>query len=152
MSENRTTTSLKPFELARPLRLALLWASMMFLYIYNDYFSMYVPGAVEKMNAGKIGPLGEATPMVLLGVAVLLTIPSLMVFLSAGLPPTVSKWLNVFFGAVYTLVNAATFFGAPLFYQFIVCVEIVLSVSIVVSALTWPKTVTLQADGKVALQ
>jgi hypothetical protein len=58
----------------------------------------------------------------------------------------------VIFGALYTLVNAATFFGAPLFYQFIVCVEIVLSVSIVVSALTWPKTVTLQADGKVALQ
>jgi hypothetical protein len=50
-----------------------------------------------------------------------------------------SKWLNAVFGAVYTLVNVATFFGSPLFYQFIVGVETVLSVSIVVSALTWPK-------------
>ena len=111
----------------------------MFLYLYNDYFSLYVPGTIEGMSAGRIGPLGEATSTVMLGVAVLLTIPSLLVFLSAGLPSAVSKWLNVVFGAVYTLVNAATFFGSPLFYQFIVVVEIALSVSIVVSALTWPK-------------
>lgn len=130
---------LKSYELPRPLRLSLLWASMMFLYIYNDYFSLYVPGTIEDMSAGRIGPLGEATSMVLLGVAVLLMIPSLMVFLSFGLPAVFSKWLNVTFGALYTLVNLATLFGSPLFYQFMVSVEIVLSVSIVVSALTWPK-------------
>lgn len=112
---------------------------MMFLYIYNDYFSLYVPGTIEGMSAGRIGPLGEATSAVMLGVAVLLTIPSLMVFLSTGLPPPFSKWLNVLFGAVYTCVNVATLFGSPLFYQFIVSVEIVLSISIVFSALTWPK-------------
>jgi Family of unknown function (DUF6326) len=137
--DKATKNSLRPFELPRPLRLSLLWASMMFLYVYNDYFSLYVPGTIEDMIAGRIGPLGEATSAVLLGVAILLTIPSLMVFLSAGLPPALSKWLNIVFGAVYTLVNVATFFGSPLFYQFIVSVEIVLSVWIVVSALTWPK-------------
>jgi Family of unknown function (DUF6326) len=137
--DKATKNSLRSFELPRPLRLSLLWASMMFLYIYNDYFSLYVPGTIEDMIAGRIGPLGEATSTVLLGVAILLTIPSVMVFLSAGLPPALSKWLNIVFGAVYTLVNLATFFGSPLFYQFIVSVEIVLSVWIVVSALTWPK-------------
>lgn len=139
MAESKPAMSLKSYELPRPLRLSLLWASMMFLYIYNDYFSLYVPGTIEDMSAGRIGPLGAATSTVMLGVAVLLTIPSLMVFLSAGLPSAVSKWLNVTFGAVYSLVNVATLFGSPLFYQFIVSVEIVLSVSIVVSALTWPK-------------
>jgi hypothetical protein len=122
---------------------------MMFLYIYNDYFSLYVPGTIEEMSAGRIGPLGEATSTVMLGVAVLLTLPSLMVFLSAGLPSTFSKWLNVMFGAVYTLVNLATLFGSPLFYQFIVSVEIVLSVSIVVSALTWPKQPSVSTDKRV---
>ena len=137
--DKNSRTSLQAFNLPRPLRLSLLWASMMFLYVYNDYIAMYLPGTIENMSAGRMGPLGEATSIVLFGVAVLMTIPALMVFLSAGLPPAFSKWLNVGFGAAYTLVNAATFFGSALFYQFIVSVEIVLSISIVVSALTWPK-------------
>lgn len=140
MAEKQSRSSLQAFQLPRPLRLSLLWTAMMFLYVYNDYFSMYVPGTIEAMSAGRMGPLGEATDTVLLGVAVLLTIPALMVFASAGLPAAFSKWLNVVFGAAYTLVNAATFFGSPLFYQFVVGVEIVLSISIVVSALTWPRT------------
>ena len=36
-------------------KLALLWAALMFLYIYNDYFSMYTPGVIENMQ-------GWATP------------------------------------------------------------------------------------------
>lgn len=89
-----------------------------------------------------MGPLGEATDAVLLGVAILMTIPALMVFLSAGLPAAFSKWLNVGFGVAYTSVNIATFFGSPPFYQLIVSVETVLSGFIVVSALTWPKSRT----------
>ncbi len=112
---------------------------MMFLYVYNDYISMYQPETIEMMSEGRMGPLGEANSKVLLGVAALMTIPALMVFLSAGLPAAFSKWLNVVFGAAYTLVNLATFFGSPLFYQFIVSIEMVLSILIVVSALTWPK-------------
>ena len=130
---------LEAFRLPRGLRLALLWASMMFLYVYNDYIVMFTPGHIDMMSAGRIGPLGEATDLVLFGVAVLMAIPSLMVFLSAGAPARLSKWLNVFFGTAYGLVNLATFFGSPPFYQFIVALELVLSVSIVASALTWPK-------------
>ncbi len=146
MAEKQSRNSLQAFPLPRPLGLALLWASMMFLYVYNDYFSMYLPGTIEMMSAGRMGPLGQATDAVLLGVAVLLTIPALMVFMSAGLPAAFSKWLNVVFGAAYTLVNAATFFGSPLFYQFVVSVEIVLSISIVVLALTWPRIQPTEKD------
>ena len=134
-------SELQSFQLSRPLRLSLLWASMMFLYIYNDYFSLYLPGTIEGMMAGTIGPLGDATEGVLLGVAALMTIPALMVVLSAGLPSPFSKWLNVGFGAFYTCVNFATFFGSALFYQFTVCIETALSIFIVASALTWPKSV-----------
>ncbi|MEQ1489071.1 MAG: DUF6326 family protein [Terricaulis sp.] len=141
MSE-KSRSSLQAFRLPRPLRLSLLWASMMFLYVYNDYFSLYLPGTIEGMMAGTIGPLGDATEAVLLGVAILMTIPALMVFLSAGLPAAFSKWLNVGFGAAYTCVNIATFFGSALFYQFTVSVETVLSIFIVASALTWPKSVS----------
>lgn len=141
MSE-KSGGSLQSFQLPRPLQLSLLWTSMMFLYIYNDYFSLYLPGDIEDMMAGKMGPLGDATGVVLLGVAILMTIPALMVFLSAGLPAAFSKWLNVGFGAAYTCVNIATVFGSALFYQFTVSVETVLSIFIVASALTWPKSVS----------
>lgn len=140
MSDTTRTNTLHSFPLPLPLRLALLWASMMFLYVYNDYIAMYAPGTVAGMMEGQIGPLGQATDVVLFGVAVLMTIPALMVFLSAGAPAALSKWLNIGFGAAYTCVNAATFFGSWPFYQFIVAVEVVLSVSIVVSALRWPKS------------
>jgi hypothetical protein len=138
---------LEAFRLPRGLRLALLWASMMFLYIYNDYIVMFTPGRIEMMGDGRMGPLGEATDLVLFGVAVLMAIPSLMVFLSAGAPAQMSKWLNVVFGAAYSFVNLATFFGSPPFYQFMVALELVLSVSITASALTWPKAPQQTRDG-----
>lgn len=139
MSRN-TGTSLQAFELPCPLKLSLLWASMMFLYIYNDYFALYAPGTIEMMSAGTMGPLGEATDTIMLAVALLMAIPALMVFLSAGLPPALGKWLNVVFGAAYTCVNVATVFGSPPAYQFMVSIETVLSVSIVISAFRWPRT------------
>jgi hypothetical protein len=43
-------------------------------------------------------------------------------------------------------VNVATFFGSPLFYQFIVGVEIALSISIVFLALSWPKSPSIPAE------
>jgi Family of unknown function (DUF6326) len=95
VADKESTSALQSFQLPRPLKLSLLWTSMMFLYVYNDYISMYSPGTIEGMSAGRMGPLGEATSTVLLGVAVLMTIPALMVFLSAGAPPALSKWLNV---------------------------------------------------------
>ena len=120
-------------------KLALLWASVMFLYIYNDYFSLYTPGTVDGMAKGSLGPLGHATDSVLVGLAVMLAVPSLMIFLSAGLVPQVSRWLNVGLGLVYTAIEVLTLFGSPLFYEIVVIVEIVLTATIVAYALRWPR-------------
>ncbi len=120
-------------------KLALLWASLMFLYIYNDYFSMYLPGTIEGMDAGKMGPLGDATELVLVSVSILLAVPALMIFLSAALPPTFSRWLNVFLGLVYTVIEVLTLFGSALFYQIVVVLEIAVTLLIVWYAVRWPK-------------
>ena len=116
-----------------------MWTSMMFLYVYNDYFSLYMPGTIEMMASGRIGPLGPATDAVMLGVSALLAIPALMVTLSAVAPSALSKWLNVLFGVGYGAVNIATLFGSPLFYQAVVVVELCLCLAIVFTALTWPR-------------
>ncbi|MEM6745986.1 MAG: DUF6326 family protein [Pseudomonadota bacterium] len=125
---------------ATPIHLALLWAALMGLYIYNDYFMLYMPGTLDDMSSSTMGPLGPATDQVMVGVSLLLAIPALMIYLSVGLPAVLSKWLNVLFGVAYTAVEALTFVGSPLFYQIVVALEIAVTALIVVTALRWPKT------------
>lgn len=122
------------------IKLALLWAALMFLYIYNDYFSLYVPGTIADMTAGRLGPLGHASPQVLIGVSMMLAIPSLMIFLSVALPPVVSRWLNVVLGLAYTAIEGMTFVGSLPFYQIIVGFEIVLTLLVVWYAVKWPRS------------
>ena len=114
-----------------------------FLYIYNDYFSMYMPGSIEDMLAGRMGPLGEATETIMVAVSLMLAIPALMIYLSAALPPAASRVLNVILGLAYTFVQILTFFGSALFYQIVVGLEVAVTLLIVWTALTWPK----EADG-----
>ena len=130
---------LEEFRVPTPIKLALLWASLMFLYIYNDYFVMYTPGAIRAMAEGRLGPLGHATPGILVGVALLLAVPAVMIFLSAALPAMWSKWLNVLLGAVYTIVEGLTFNGPELFYKIVVATEIALTLLIVLYAFRWPR-------------
>ncbi len=125
------------FKTPISLKLALAWASLMFLYIYNDYFSLYRHGIVEGMMAGRLGPLGDATEAVLSGVSVMMAIPSFMVFLSAALRPRFSRWLNIIFGVVYSAIEVMTLIASPISYQLVVGMEIVLSVSIVWQAVQW---------------
>jgi hypothetical protein len=136
MSEN---TALERFRAPNSVLLALAWASLMFLYIYNDYFSLYVPGTIDEMTAGRMGPLGPATPGVLVGVSTLLAIPSLMILLSVALPTTASRWLNLGFAVAYTVVEVLTLPGSPLFFQLVVVLEIALTSFIAWRALRWPK-------------
>jgi len=128
------------FEVVPPIQMSLLWAALMGLYIYNDYFSMYLPGTIEDMTSGVLGPLGQATDAVLVPVALILAVPALMIYLSAALPPPISKWANVVLGIAYTIIEVLTFFGSALFYQIIVALEILLTLRIVWIALRWPRT------------
>ena len=130
---------LKDSRPSTPVKLSLLWAALMSLYIYNDYFSMYLPGTIEDMAAGQIGPLGAATDGILIGVALTLAIPALMIALSSLLPPVISRWSNVVFGVLYTLIEILTFIGSRPFYQLVVAFEILVTVTVIWTALRWPR-------------
>ena len=120
-------------------QLAALWTSVMFLYIYADYFQLYQPGALQAMLAGKMAPFGMVTQTVLAGISTMMIVPSLMVFLSIALKPAVNRWLNIVFGIVYTLIILATLPGSWAFYDIYGIIEIVLTLLIVVLAWRWPK-------------
>jgi len=132
---------LEDFRAPTKVNLALLWVSLMFLYIYNDYFSLYTPGTIADMTAGRLGPLGHASPAVLAGLSIMLAIPALMIFLSVSLPTPISRWLNLVLGVVYTVIEALTLPDAALFYRLVVVLEMALTVLIVWYAMRWPRTV-----------
>lgn len=120
------------------LKLAALWTSVMFCYIYADYFGLYVPGKLQHILEGKMGPLGATTQGILLGTSVMLSIPSVMIFLSVGLKPNLSRWLNLVFGALFTAIILITMWQWQ-FYVYFGVIEITLTGLVVWYAWTWPK-------------
>ena len=120
-------------------KLSALWASVMFCYVYGDYFGLYGNGKLAEMMEGKIGPLGEATQGVLVGVSAMMAVPSVMVFLSLAMPPVLNRWLNLLLGLAYTAIMLMTMRGAPTFYVFMGAIEVLLTLLIVWHAWTWPR-------------
>jgi hypothetical protein len=139
---SNTRRSIENIHVSAPVKLSLLWASLMALYIYNDYLLLFVPGQIEGMNVGSMGPLGEATDLKLLGVALIMAIPSSMIFLSSTLPSSVSRWLNMIIAPIYAVIAVLTLFmGPPPFFMLIVSIEIVATLLIIWTAVRWPKQV-----------
>jgi len=131
-------SGLVDFKPPTKLQLAALWTSVMFLYVYGDYFDLYQPGKLAAVARGEFG-IGLPTDIASIFAAAMMTIPSLMIWLSLALPPVLSKWLNALFGVLYSLILAATMRGAAPFYLLLGVVEIALTLTIAVIALRWPK-------------
>jgi hypothetical protein len=121
-------------------KLSALWISVMFLYIYADYFELYVPGKLQSILAGQMIPLGPVTQNVLLGTAAMLALPSLMLFLSVALRASATRWLNIAVGAIYTAIQIAVVSGSGwTFYVAMGLLETALTVLIVWTAWKWPR-------------
>jgi hypothetical protein len=120
-------------------KLAALWASFMFLYIYVDYFHLYMPGVIEGMLAGKVFVF-EVTQAFLFMVLAAVMIPALMIFLSIALPAKVNRLTNIIVAAIhipYMLFNLAG--EAWMHMYFAAAVEVVLLCIIIRYAWKWPR-------------
>ena len=91
------------------------------------------------MIAGKT-PLGPTTQGKLLGFAIIMAVPSVMVFLSLALKPKTNRWTNIILGAIYTMIMLMTMPGAWTFYIFLGMIEVVLTALIVWYAWNWPSS------------
>ena len=131
---------LMDFQINVKFKLSALWASVMFCYIYGDYFALYPPEQIQELLSGKTR-LDE--PMKLFAASILMTIPSLMIFLSLALKSKVNRWLNIIFGTIFTaiMVLIAISSSGPwwTFYIFLALVESVITLLIVWFAWNWPK-------------
>ena len=140
-SRKNTGAALEDAKINVKIKISTLWASVMFCYIYADYFGLYVPGELQKMLDGKMGPLGPTTQGVLLGTSLMMAIPSVMIFLSLSLKPNLSRWLNLIFGGLYTLIILLTMWRWK-FYILYGVIEVVLTGLVVWYACKWPKQET----------
>jgi hypothetical protein len=127
---NLPQRALEDIKVSVKLKLAALWASMMFFYIYVDYFGLHMPGHINNILAGKVFVF-DITQVFLLTALVLTTIPALMIFLSVALPAKVNRWTNIIVAAVwipYTLFNLVGVWrccrSRSSFTNYLVCMEV----------------------------
>lgn len=130
---------LEDIKVSLKLKLAMLWAGFMFLYIYVDYFHLYMPGSLEDILAGKIFVFDITYVFLMIGLTSV-TIPALMIFLSVALPAKVNRWVNIITAGAYipyTLFNLAG--EAWMHMVFGAVVEVVLLCLIIRYAWKWPR-------------
>jgi hypothetical protein len=134
----KTAARLSDVAIHVKLKISTLWAAVMFCYIYGDIFNLFKPGKREALLAGRT-PIGPTTQGMLLGFAIFMSIPSVMVFLTLALKPALSRWSNIALGSLYTVIMLITMPGGWLFYLYLGVIEVVLTGLIVWHAWTWPR-------------
>lgn len=119
--------------------LAAFWTAMMFFYVYADLLGFFDPRAMRQIMDGNMGFLGPATESLKLSVAVMLSIPALMIPLSLVLTESWTRWTNIVIGALYALVALTTLLALPssLHYKYFECLEALCTGAVVRSAWTW---------------
>jgi Family of unknown function (DUF6326) len=141
MKDERNALAFEDIKVHVRFKLFALWCSVMFFYIYGDYFELYQPGKLQEMIAARM-PFGAISQGALLGMSAVMIIPSLMPFLSLAVPARVNRWVNIVFGAIYGLIMMVVIRGGWHYYVLYGLIEIMLTMLIVWYAWTWPKQPT----------
>ncbi|MEO6348747.1 MAG: DUF6326 family protein [Aquaticitalea sp.] len=133
---------LEDFKVNIRIKLSALWTSVMFCYIYGDYFELYVPHKVEGLLNGQ-NMLDS--PMKLFLATLLLTMPALMIFLTLMLKPKLTRILNLILGLFFTLfvllVAISSLSEWLIFYIFLSITEIIITTLIVWNAWNWKRQI-----------
>ncbi len=120
------------------IKIAALWTSMLFVFVYVDLFSLYRSDVRADIEAGKIFAftIGQGF---LLGVTVYIVVPSLMLFLSLVLSVRVTRMANIVMAVLYTVTIVGGAIGEWNYYILGSLTEAALLAGVVYYAWTWPK-------------
>jgi hypothetical protein len=137
----KTTGVFQDVKIDPKIKLAALWVVLMFCYTYADILGFYAPGNLEELLAGEIAGI-QMTQELLLGSAVLMAIPSAMIFLSLALKTRANRLVNIIASLVYLGVLGSTFLTGrnPAYYILYAIGKAVLLALIVWHAFKWPKS------------
>ena len=119
-----------------PIKLAVIWICVMLTYLLGDVLRIFS----GDFKAGEMGSKGgmPMTQNMLLGIAMLMVIPVVMVFLSVTLPQPVNRWTNIIMAVFFFLFNIV---GLPtyasMYDKFLITVSLVFNVVTVFYAWNW---------------
>ena len=97
-------------DLSVRLKLAAVWTALMSLFVYADLLSFFRPGELADISAGNIGPVDVSQGSLLIA-AIVVTIPALMIVVSAAAPFPLARWLGLGGGILYMLVSVSNLIG-----------------------------------------
>ncbi len=121
------------------LKLAALWTAFMFLYIYIDYFHLYMPGMLNDLLKGRVFTF-DISPVFLSVALISVSIPALMIPLSLSLPANANCWTNIVLGGLYIPYTLFNLVGEAWLHMFIgAALEVGLQLLIIRYAWKWPR-------------
>lgn len=116
-------------------KLSALWVSLMLTYLLGDVLRIFSGDFVT----GEVGGM-QVTQELYLGLAAIMVIPIVMVFLSLTLPFKPNRWANIvlaIFFFVFNLIGLPTYPSA--YDKFLIIVGLLFNVLTVWYAWKWPK-------------
>ena len=111
----------------------------MFCFTYADILAHMRSDIIEGILIGEIGGV-QITQEALIGSAILMVFPIVMIFISLMLNAKVNRWLNIVLGAIYAGINLITMLmtgGGWTYYYIFAVIEVAISVIIVWVAWKW---------------
>jgi hypothetical protein len=115
--------------------LSTLWIVVMINMAYADILSLHIPGTLEEVAKTSVST-GTLIPQLMLGGAIMLEIPIVMIFLSRILKYKVNRWANI----IASVITIAYVVGGGILYPhyiFIATIEVVCMLLIVWFAWKW---------------
>jgi len=134
----KTTKIFEDVRINIKIKLSALWIALMFCYTYADILGFYAPGNLEELISGEIAGI-KMTQSMLFGSAILMVIPSVMIFLSLVLRAKANRLVNIILGIIYLVILVGTFFTGrnPAYYIMFATVKAALLALIVWLAWKW---------------
>jgi len=113
--------------------LSTLWTVVMINMVYADVISLHIPGTLEEVakTAGE-----TPIPLLMLGGAIIIELPLLMIILSRVLKYQINRWANMIV-AILTIVFVIGGSAPYPHYYFIAAIEVVCMLLVILTAWQW---------------
>lgn len=120
------------------LKLAALWTSFMFFYIYVDYFHIYMPGMLNDLLASKVY-VYDINQVFIFSALLLLSVPILMIYFSVALPAKLNRISNISVAVLYIPFTLYNLTGKVWMHMvFAALIEVFILLVIIICAWKWP--------------
>ncbi len=120
------------------LKVSALWTALLFIFVYVDLFSLYRPDFRADIESGKVAVFA-INQTFLFFVTLYIVIPSLMIYLTLVMRPSLNRRVNIVVAALYAVTIVGGAVGEWSYYILGSAIEAILLALVVRHAWTWPE-------------